>query len=56
MLFHAISEVNLEPCQTLGMKFSEKIVNSFKPLTIFIKSSILDVWRGSKYASGFVYI
>ena len=28
-----------------------KIVNEFMPLTIFIKTSILDVCRGSKYAS-----
>ena len=28
-----------------------KIVNSFHPLTIFAKSSILNVWLGSEYAS-----
>ena len=30
----------------------EKIVNGLKPLTIFAKRSILDVWQGSGYASG----
>ena len=31
--------------------FLQKIVNGFQPLTIFAKSSILDVQLGSKYAS-----
>ena len=34
------------------MKPFVKIVNAEKPLTIFAKSSILDVWQGSEYASG----
>ena len=29
-----------------------KIINGFQLLTIFAKSSILDVWKGSEYASG----
>ena len=32
-----------------------KIVNSFHPVTIFAKSSILNVWLGSEYAS-IIYI
>ena len=28
-----------------------KIVNDFQSLTIFAKSSILNVWQGSEYAS-----
>ena len=27
------------------------IVNGFKPLSIFARSSILDVWQGAEYAS-----
>ena len=29
-----------------------KIVNDFQSLTVFAKSSILNVWQGSEYASG----
>ena len=48
----------LEPSQTSKMGLSEKIVDAWKPLTIFAKSSILDssildVRLGSKVA--FVY-
>ena len=28
-----------------------KLVNSYTSLTIFVKSSILDVWKGSEYDS-----
>ena len=35
------------PCQTSKM---ECFVNVYKPLTIFVKSSILDVWQGFQYA------
>ena len=28
-----------------------KIVNGFQPLTIFAKSTILDVWQGYEYTS-----
>ena len=34
------------------MEIFAKIVNGFQPLTIFAKSSILDVLQGSEYASG----
>ena len=27
------------------------MINSCKPFTIFAKSSILDIWQGSKYPS-----
>ena len=39
-----------EPCQTSKMEFFAKLVKGFKPLTIFVKSSILDVWQSSEYA------
>ena len=34
------------------MELFAKIVNEFQPLTIFEKSSILDVWLGIERASG----
>ena len=30
----------------------ERFVNGYKLLTIFVKSSILDVWQGFEYAFG----
>ena len=42
----------LEPCQTSKIECLTKNVNRFKPLTIFSKQPILDVWQGSGYASG----
>ena len=33
------------------MELLAEIVNDFQLQTIFVKSSILDVWQGSKYAS-----
>ena len=33
------------------MDLFAKIVKSEKPFTIFAKTSILDVWQGSEYAS-----
>ena len=35
-----------EPSQTSKMELFAKIVNGLKPLTVFVKSSILDVWIG----------
>ena len=35
--------------ETSKMKFFEKNVNSWKPLTIVAKNSILDVWLGCEY-------
>ena len=40
-----------KPGRTSKMKCLEKLVNSDKPLTSFAKNSILDVWKGSEYAS-----
>ena len=33
------------------MEILTKIANGFQPPTIFTKSSILDAWQGSEYAS-----
>ena len=44
-------ETYSEPSQTSEMEIFAITVNHFKPLTIFGKSSILDVWLGSEYAS-----
>ena len=33
------------------MKYIAKIVNGFPSLTIFAKSFILDVWKGSEYTN-----
>ena len=44
-------EVYSDSCQISKMKRFAKIINSFKPLTIFTKHSILDIWQGSEYAS-----
>ena len=41
----------LEPYQTSKMEIFAKIANAWKPLIIFAKCSILDVWEGSEYAS-----
>ena len=46
-------EYSEEPSQTSTMEHFEKKNNSLKPLIIFIKSSILDVWLGSEYISGY---
>ena len=40
-------EVSSEPNQALKMELFVKIVNDKKLLTIFAKSSILNVWLGS---------
>ena len=40
-----------EHSQTSKIELFSKIVNGFPPLTILTKSSILDVWLGSGYAS-----
>ena len=43
------SEWYVEPCQTSKMEHFAR-VNGWKLLTIFAKSSILDVWQDSEYA------
>ena len=45
------TQVYLEPNQISTMKIFVKTVSGWKPLTNFAKSSILDFWMGSKYAS-----
>ena len=40
----------------LRWNFLKKTVNSWKPFTIFLKSSILCVWLGSAYASGIIVL
>ena len=47
-----IAEACEELCKVSKMESFAKIVNGFKPLTIFAKLSILDVWLGSEYTSG----
>ena len=44
---HAYSEAS----RTSKMELIAKIVNGWKPLTVFAKRFILDVWLGSEYAS-----
>ena len=39
-----------ESCQTSKMALFAKLVDGWNPLTIFAKSSILDVWQGSENA------
>ena len=41
-----------ESSPTSKMEPFGKIIKNFLRLTIFAKSSILDVWQGSEYASG----
>ena len=53
VLFRIIrtAEVYLEPIRTFTMELFAKIVKGFQLLTIFIKSSILDIRLGFEYAS-----
>ena len=44
--------MNLEPCETSKIVCLTKKVGRLKPLTIFIKQSVWDVWQGSGYAFG----
>ena len=41
-----LSEAYSEPYTTSKMRFFEKMVEDFQPLTIFTKSFFLDVWQG----------
>ena len=41
-------EAYSEPCQTVKMDRFAKIVNGFKPFTIFVKRSVLDAGQGSE--------
>ena len=51
-----ILEVSSEPCQTSKMEFFVKIVNGLKPVVIFARKSILDIWQGSEYSFGWLYV
>ena len=42
---------DLQSSQTSKMELFAKIVNGWKPLFIFTKGSILDLWLGSEYTS-----
>ena len=43
-------EAYSEPCKRSKMEHFAKMFNLWKPLIIFAKRSILDVWKHSKYA------
>ena len=43
--------VDLESCQTSKIKLFVKKFHGFKPLTIYAKSCILNVWGDPKYVS-----
>ena len=47
----ANSDPYSEPTQKSKIKLFAKTINAWKPLFIFIKSFILDVWLGSEYVS-----
>ena len=49
---YQITDVYSEACLTSKMKCLTKKVNSFYPMTIFAKNSILDASQCSEYASG----
>ena len=38
------------------MKLMIKIGKNFQPLTVFIQSSILDVWLDFEYVPAFIYL
>ena len=42
-------------CQESITKRFAKTINSFYPLTIFAKCSILDVWQSSEYAPAMIF-
>ena len=42
-------------CKRSMMEIFAKIINTWKPLTISAKCSILDVWQVFEYASSFYY-
>ena len=47
----SIPGTSLQLCQTVKIKLFAKIVNSFQPLTIFVKCFVLDVLQGSESTS-----
>ena len=44
-------EVYSEPCKTSDVEPFAKLVDSWKSLIFFTKSSVLDVYKDSEYAS-----
>ena len=48
-LSYIYGKVYSEPCEISKIELYEKIVNGEKPLTIFSKSSILNVWLAFHY-------
>ena len=50
-----ITETYSEPYQTSKMDCFSKIVTDFKPLTVFGKRSVLDVWQNSECSSDYVH-
>ena len=44
------TKVSSKPCQTSEMELFPKIVKNEKLFTIFPKTFVLNVWRGSEYA------
>lgn len=50
-----IAEAHAEPSQTYKMELFTGILNDRKPLKIFAKSFILDIWLGSDYATELSY-
>ena len=49
-IFHAVNNI----CERLPCFLTKAVEISWKRLAIFVKSSILDIWLGSKYA--WVYV
>ena len=50
--WEAVYRSYAEPFQISKMESLMKKANGFQPQAIFAKHSILDVWKGSDYASG----
>ena len=50
------AEAYSEPCQTSILVLFVKIVNRWLSLTVFAKSSILDILQGSEYVSESCYL
>ena len=46
--------MNSESCQTTKKELFVKLIKNEKPFTIFVKTFILDVSKGSEYASELV--
>lgn len=53
IFFKQISEVYSEPCLTSKVERLAKTVRSKKPLTIFSKRSMFDIWQGTELTSEF---